>query len=485
MKAHPGKACSGWIAGEFRTLPAAAGIVRSWPRLAPRALVAALGLVVAMLPAACQCAAGEGPSSDQPATQPRLNVLFIAVDDLNDWTGFLGGYPKVSTPNLDRLAARGTFFTRAYCSAPACNPSRASLLCGIRPSTSGVYYNSNPWRPQLPKAVTLPQHFMAHGYKVHGGGKIFHGAYNDPGSWEFYMPRPADPVPAKRPVNGIPNTAHFDWGPVDVGDEAMGDTQVVDWARKFLGQKHERPFFLAVGLFRPHLPWYVPRKYFDAYPLGEIQLPKVNPHDLDDVPPLGVRMARPEGDHAKVLAHKQWEKAVLWADHGWHLGEKLHWRKFTLWEEADRVPLVFVVPGLTTPGTRCERTVSLLDIYPTLCELCGLPIRPELEGRSLRPLLENPQAPWDRPVVTTYGRNNHAVRSERWRYIRYSDGSEELYDHQRDPLEWTNLADRPEYAGVKKQLARWLPKINAAEGPRAGKSQKKRRKAPAQARPVR
>jgi len=437
------------------------------------------------------------PTRTQAAEKP--NVLFIAVDDLNDWTTFLGGYPGVKTPNLDRLARRGTFFTRAYCSAPACNPSRASLLCGVRPSTSGVYYNSNPWRPQMPDAVTLPQHFMAAGYKVHGAGKIFHGRFKDPQSWHVYMSRPGDPAPKKRPANGIPHTAHFDWGPVDEDDDAMGDTQVTNFGIEFLGRKHDKPFFLAVGLFRPHLPWYVPRKYFDEYPLGDIVLPKVKADDLDDVPPIGRRMARPEGDHAKVLRYKQWEKAVqgylasitytdgqigrlldaldkspyarntiivLWADHGWHLGEKLHWRKFTLWEEAGRVPLIFVVPGLTRPETRCERTVSLLDIYPTLADLCGLPIGEHLEGKSLKPLLEDPTAAWDRPVVTTYGRQNHSVRCERWRYIRYSDGTEELYDHQNDPMEWTNLAADPKAAAVKEKLAGWLPKVNVEEGSR-------------------
>ncbi|MBN2477138.1 MAG: sulfatase [Pirellulales bacterium] len=433
------------------------------------------------------------------AEAAKPNVLFIAVDDLNDWTTFLGGYPGVKAPNLDRLARRGTFFTRAYCSAPACNPSRASLLCGIRPSTSGVYFNSNPWRVQMPDAVTLPQHFMAHGYKVHGAGKIFHGGFKDPQSWQVYFDRPGDPVPRARPTNGIPDTTHFDWGPVDVDDDAMGDTRVTDFGVKFLAEEHEKPFFLAVGLFRPHLPWYVPRKYFDQYPVADVVLPDVKEDDLDDVPPLGVKMARPDGDHAKVLRHKQWEKAVqgylasityadgqigrllralddgphanrtiivLWADHGWHLGEKLHWRKFTLWEEAGRVPLIFVVPGLTRAETKCERTVSLLDIYPTLADLCRLPVGEHLEGKSLKPLLEDPAAEWDRPVVTTHGRNNHGVRSERWRYIRYRDGSEEFYDHQNDPMEWINLAGDPKAESGKKKLAAWLPKVNAAEGPR-------------------
>jgi len=436
----------------------------------------------------------------------RPNVLFIAVDDLNDWTHFLGGYPSVKTPNLDRLAARGEFFSRAYCSAPACNPSRASLLTGVRPSTSGVYHNPNPWRAQMPDAVTLPQHFMAAGYKVHGAGKIFHGGFKDPQSWQVYFARPQSMYPENRPCNNIRPGSHFDWGPITGGDADMGDTRVTDFGVNFLAEKHDRPFFLAVGIFRPHLPWYAPRKYFDEYPLSEVVLPKVKKDDLDDVPPIGVQMARPAGDHAKVLARKQWEKAVqgylacinytdgqigrlldaldgstyaentiivLWADHGWHLGEKLHWRKFTLWEEAGRVPMIFVVPGLTKAGTSCQRTVSLLDIYPTLSDLCGLPVGKHLEGRSLKPLLADPGAEWDRPVITTHGRNNHSVRSERWRYIRYRDGTEELYDHENDPLEWTNLAGEAEHAEVKKMLAGRLPKVNVEEGPRGKKKQKK------------
>jgi len=462
------------------------------------------GLAAAFLAAAAALTAPHPAAAEQKAE--RMNVLFIAIDDLNDWTNYLGGaYQRVYTPNLDRLAGRGVFFTRAYCSAPACNPSRASLLCGIRPSTSGVYHNSNPWRAQLPDAVTLPQHFMAHDYIVHGGGKIFHGGFKDPQSWQVYFNRPGDPAPENRPVNTIRPATHFDWGPVTVGDEAMGDTQVTDWAVAFLGRKHDKPFFLAAGMFRPHLPWYAPQKYFDRYPLSGIVLPTVPEDDLDDVPAAGIKMANPERDHAKVLAAHQWEKAVqgylscitytdgqvgrlldaldnspyadntvivLWTDHGWHLGEKKHWRKFALWEEATRVPMIWVVPGLTKQGAQCDRTVSLLDIYPTLADVCGLPVGHHLEGRSLKPLLENPQAEWDRPVVTTHGRNNHAVRSERWRYIRYADGGEELYDHDNDPMEWTNLAGDPKYAGVKKELARWLPKVNAEEGPRKGRTRK-------------
>ena len=432
----------------------------------------------------------------------RPNVLFIAVDDLNDWIGCLGGHPDVKTPNLDRLAARGVLFERAYCSAPACNPSRASLLTGILPSTSGVYQNNQPWRPAMPNAITLPQHFRANGYYVAGRGKIFHhgrgNRYFCEKSWEHYIRKGGDPVPAQRPVNGIPRTAHFDWGPLDVSDEDMDDAKVAAWASEFLGKSHDRPFLLTVGFFRPHLPWYVPKKYFDMYPPDKIALPNVNEHDLDDVPPMGRRMARPEGDHKKVLEHGQWRKAVqgylasisfvdaqigrvldalersqyaqntitlLWGDHGWHLGEKLHWRKFALWEEATHAPLMFAAPGVTQAKGRCARTVSFLDIYPTLVDLCGLSANPALEGVSLRPLLANPKASWGRPALTTHGLGNHSVRSERWRYIRYKDGSEELYDEASDPLEWTNLAGQPEHDAAKQELAKWLPKVNAKNAP--------------------
>ena len=430
----------------------------------------------------------------------KPNVLFIAFDDLNDWTGCLGGYPGVITPNIDRLARRGVLFTHAYCAAPACNPSRAALMTGIRPSTSGVYKNPQPWRqsPILKEAVTLPQHFMAHGYRAMGSGKIFHGSYPDPASWNEYWPskqkqKPNDPVPPHRPLNGIPGTAHFDWGPLDVQESEMGDVQVANWVCGQLHKKHEKPFFLACGFFRPHLPWYVPQKYFDMYPLDKITLPNVKENDLDDVPTIGRRMAGGR-DHKNVTRYNQWRQAVrgylasitfadacfgkvldaldnspyakntiivTWSDHGWHLGEKLHWRKFALWEEATHNPLMYVVPGLTKPGGRCSHPVSLMDIYPTLVELCGLSPREVLDGVSLVPLLKSPNAQWDRPALTTYGKDNHSLRSPRWRYIRYADGTEELYDHNKDEMEWYNLADKAEYEKVKKGLTRRLPRINA------------------------
>ena len=304
----------------------------------------------------------------------RFNVLFIAVDDLNDWIGPLDGYKGVKTPNIDRLAKQGMNFTRAYCPAPVCNPSRAALLTGVRPSTSGVYQNFHPWRDALPNAVTLPQYFMRNGYEVVGISKIFHDAYNDSASWHKYHPQLRQQAPEKTPLNGFGN---FDWGPLEVQDEDMADYKHVQAGIEFLNEKHDKPFFLAVGIKRPHLSWWVPQKYFDIYPLSTIVTPKVIANDLDDIPPIGIGMAKriPEGqrneatrnmeDHKFIVENDKWKQAiqgylasitfadamigrlmdalgksvyrnntiiVLFGDHGWHLGEKEHWRKFTLWE---------------------------------------------------------------------------------------------------------------------------------------------------------
>jgi len=425
------------------------------------------------------------------------NVLFIAVDDLNDWTGALGGHPQSITPHLDRLAESGVLFTNAHCAAPACNPSRAALMTGIRPSTSGIYRNRQPWResPVLENAKTLPQWFRDHGYEVFGSGKIYHGRFPDPPSWDYYWPsqtrnKPGDPGPDDRPVNGIPGTAHFDWGPHPEGTVEMGDWQVAEWVSGELAKERDEPFFLACGFYRPHLPWYAPEEYFEKFPVDSIELPTVPDDDLADVPKAGVRMAKPGADHAKVVKHDQWRHAVqgylasihfvdrcvgrvldalessphaentvvvLWSDHGWHLGEKKHWRKFALWEEATRVQMIWRAPGVTEAGQRCPAPVNLLDLYPTLTDLCGLDPNPAVEGRSLRPLLENPGADWNRPALTTHGRGNHALRDHRWRYIRYADGSEELYDHEDDPLEHDNLADDPAHQAVIERLATYLP----------------------------
>ncbi|MEI6946807.1 sulfatase [Paraflavisolibacter sp. H34] len=441
----------------------------------------------------------------QPAVNAQgqpPNVLFIAVDDLNDWAGPFGGYPGIKTPHLDQLARDGQIFTHAYCSAPACNPSRASLLTGVRPSTSGVYHNNQPWRPVLKDAVTLPQYYTANGYEVQGIGKIFHDAYNDAASWPVYHKVVPSPQPAAAPVNGFQN---FDWSAVPATDEDMGDYQNVQKAIGFLQTPRSKPFFLAVGFTRPHLPWYVPKKYYDLYPLESITLPKTAKKDLEDVPAAGVKIAAPQGDHKYIVEHDQWKKAVqgylasitfadaqigrllealkssphgrntiivLFGDHGWHLGEKEHWRKFALWEEAVRVPFFVVAPGITKPGSVSARPVNLMDIYPTLLQLSQLPPKPGLEGNSIVPLLRNPEATWKHPSLTTHGLGNHSLRSERWHYVHYKDGSEELYDHEQDPQEWNNLARDARYASVKAELAAFLPKVDAPNAPTHQKGSK-------------
>ena len=433
-----------------------------------------------------------------PAHAARPNVLFLSVDDMNDWVGALG-YAPARTPNIDRLAARGALFANAHAPSPKCNPSRTAILSGLRPSTSGIYGNGEWWKPNLPKVVMLPRYFKDNGYYAAGGGKVFHHTpgFNPPDSWDEYFDLQDDLksagflVPYRRPNH----LTSFDWGPLDRADMEMGDGATVRWAEEFLARKHERPFFLAVGLFQPHLPFYAPRAQYDAVGPDEAPVPPDKPGDLDDVPPAGRRMAAfrtndlelilEHGDlddvvraytacirHADALigrlldaldagAYAQNTIVVFWSDHGYHFGEKHHFAKNTLWERSSRVPLAIVAPGVTRPQTVSTRPVSLLNLYPTLLDLCGLPPRAALEGVSLRPLLEDPKREWARPAVMTFGRGNHAVRSERYRYIRYADGSEELYDHARDPGEWTNLAADPAYAAVIERHARLLPDGNA------------------------
>lgn len=452
-----------------------------------------------------------GPLSGAVAAEgSRPNVLFIAIDDLNDWVGHLGGNPDVKTPNLDRLARRGVSFANAHCAAPACNPSRAALMSGLRPSTTGIYHNQHNWVDTLAHTLTLGEHFRARGYRVVGGGKIFHGSLHPDKYWDEYYVRKELPPP-KTPYNGL-DMAHFDWHALDVPEEKMPDYKLVTWGIEKMNEKHDRPLLLAVGIVKPHLPWYAPQKYFDMYPKDELTLPKVPDDDLDDVPRIGLRMARPQGDHKAVVESEQWLDAVqaylatitfvddqvgrlidafdrsplagntvvvLWSDHGWHLGEKHHWRKFTLWEEATRAPLIFVAPGVAREGKLCNRPVDFLGIYPTLADLCGLAIPEHVQGVSLRPLVENPEAPWDRMALTTHGRGEHGVRSEQWRYIRYHDETEELYDHEVDPMEWKNLAGEAGYDDLKSQLRKWMPKTEAPNAPVAKRYRRKAKRKPA------
>ncbi len=435
------------------------------------------------------------------------NILFIAIDDLNNWVGHLGGHPQALTPNIDKLAKRGVSFARAYCNAPLCNPSRVSLLSGLLPSHTGVYGNGEKMRTKIPHAVTLMQHLRsAGGYSVKGAGKIFHGqGPYDPDSWDYYHRPKSKRLIGKRDP-GLPRGVWAPWGPLDVADEEMFDVKNVNWTISELRKSHDRPFFLACGFTKPHLPWYVPSRYFDLHPRKDVTLPSVLDNDRDDLPTWGKRFAREVHDvsgarnfathgedHDIVTKHGQWHRAVqsylatisfvdthigrllealessdhanntlivLWGDHGWHLGEKQHWRKHALWDVTTRTTLIFAGSDTIATGQICQRPVSLVDIYPTLIDLTGISPRVGLDGHSLVPLLKNPTTHWDTPVITTFGFQNHAIQTERWRYISYHDGGEELYDHSSDPHEWSNLAQDPRHAPTKATLGTFLPRRN-------------------------
>ncbi len=437
----------------------------------------------------------------------RPNVLFIAVDDLNDWIEPLGGHPQARTPNLNLLAEEGVTFTRAYTASPGCNPSRTALLTGRHTYSTGMYSNYQYWREVLPNAVTLPQYFSQHGYWAGGAGKIFHNDQPDPDSWDEYFPSrdkhmPDYYYPNRGSTVNMPKFesmyGDFDWSPIDVPFEETGDYRSVQWVIQQLQREHDRPFFLAAGIYRPHLPWYVPQEYYDMFPLESVELPRVLENDLDDIGERGRDIAYRAGNyHSHVVEAGQWRNAVqgylasiayadalvgrllgalaaspyadntivvLWSDHGWQLGEKEHWRKFALWENVARVVLMVQVPqGITglpdgsVAGARSDRVTSLLDIFPTLLDLASLPAPEYLDGRSLVPLLVDPDAEWDYAAITTYDYSEYSVRTERYRYIHYIDGSEELYDHGVDPEEWNNLAGDPSYDEIRAKLASLIP----------------------------
>ena len=454
-----------------------------------------------------------------PASAERPNVLFIAIDDLRDWVGFLDGYGgEVHTPNLDRLAARGTIFSNAHTASPVCCPSRAATLSGKLPSTTGVYNNQQWWKPHRPDLITIPWHFKTNGYHVVGSGKIFHhtAGNNPPGIWHAYFRHPFEdngwirkaplypfnkpmPTPEGFPFSGIKTySGEADWGVLDKPEEEYDDARCVAFAVETLKQRQEKPLFLACGLFHPHLPWYTPQSDADRYPAENVILPEAPRNDLADVPVAGRKLAlRKADDLARLRQTGKWRTAVqqylasisfadrqvgklldaldsgphahntivvLWSDHGWHLGEKGHWHKRTLWEAATRVPYLVVAPGKGNPGQRCEQSVSTIDLFPTLIELCALPRLDDLDGQSLVHLMEDTQEP--RPPAVTVDENLHvAIRDNRYRYIRYRDGSEELYDHLHDPKEWRNRAADQELAGIKARLRKCLP-TSFAEGAR-------------------
>lgn len=458
------------------------------------------------------------------AGKEHPNVLFIAIDDLNDWVGVFDGNPQAKTPNLDKFNAQGGLVMYdAHVPSTVCGPSRSSILTGKYPHSTGVYGNTTNIRnaPKTKDLLTLPQYFSEHGYHTLSRGKIFHAhpwngvPRGDMGQWAFdeWVEDKgwAGPISKERPVNGLPNlpgeakvyhTDAFDWGPTVGNDETkMKDYITVEWAVEQLKTREfDKPFFMAIGISKPHLQWWVPQKYFDMYPLEQIVLPETQPNDLEDIRTKWDKPIKPHVTWRRVETYGQRHKeavqaylanisfvddcigvlldglaeslyaenaiVVLWSDHGWHLGEKQRYGKTMLWQEATRVPLMIRVPGVTPDNKKSMGVVNLIDLYPTLLELCGLPENPENEGRSFAELIHNPDMTWNEPILSDYQYGGHRIYDGRYSYIAFSKiGTEELYDHESDPMEWHNLAKSPEYADVLARLKSHLPEERAAMAP--------------------
>ena len=457
------------------------------------------------------------------AQKHQPNVLFIAVDDMNDWVGCLST-GRAITPNIDRLAARGVNFTNAHTAGTYCAPSRASIMTGQYASTTGVY-NYQIYFALYPELVPLQSSFKAAGYDTFGAGKLYnHPVGNiDLRDWnEFFMRSerqrksgwPLDSWSSEMPMpeQGIKDESNKGayekrsglrkWGALpDDREDETADAIRTNWAVSKLKEKHSKPFFLGLGIYAPHLPNYVPQKYYDLYDRNTIPMPAYKADDLDDLPEsVRIRMTR----EAKMF-HKYYEESglakesihsylasisfadamigrvldaleaspyadntivVLWSDNGFHYGEKGHYGKKELWQRTSNIPFVWAGPGVAK-GKSPDVTVSLIDMYPTFVEMCNLP-KPKqtLEGVSLAATLKNPDQAKDRDVYLPYTEpNGYAVINKEWRYIKYPDDSEELYAVQGDYNEWFNLAENPEYASVKKSLSANAPKIFAKPAP--------------------
>lgn len=453
-------------------------------RTSSKSLLAPLTAAIALLLPAVTLA-------EQPSPP---NILFIPIDDLNDWIGCMGGHPQAHTPHIDRLAERGVLFTNAHCQSPVCNPSRVSFMTGLYPETTGVYFlNPRLWESEVADAAeVMPKRFEREGYAVAGAGKLFHNQGNARyftnygGNFGGFGPFP------KEKLSPFPGHPLWDWGTFPERDEQLPDHKVTTWAAKWLQQKQDGPFFLGVGFVTPHVPQYAPQKWMDLFPIDEVQLPAILENDLDNLPAYAIDLTRLEHvapTHEWVLANDQWKPlvqtylactaftdaqvgrllqaledsghadntiVVMFTDHGFHLGEKERWAKRSLWQDGAGTPLIIAGPGIVR-GAVCDKPVQLLDLYPTLLDLAGLEPDPAHEGRSLRPLLENPQADWPHLARTSFGPGNIALISEGYRYIRYVNGSEELYDRSADPHEWHNLATDSAMAGVLERHRAEMP----------------------------
>lgn len=436
----------------------------------------------------------------------RANVLFIAIDDLNDWVGPLNGHPQVKTPNFDRLAEMGTVFSNAHCQSVLCSPSRTSLLTGKRPTSTGIYGLAPFYRdvPELADIKSIPQHFRENGYHTLAAGKIFHSDYGLKAGgldWDAVGPvATGAPFPEKKLVATPHPTKLMDWGFFPHKDEDKNDYKIASWSvDRLKSMPQDKPFFLATGFFLPHVPCFATRKWMDLYPLETLKLPEILENDRDDTPRASwwLHWTLPEPRLRFLIENNEWKNLVrsylacvsfvdsqlgrvldaleesghadntiivLWSDHGYHLGEKLITGKNTLWERSTRVPLIFAGSGIGK-NADCKEAVELLDIFPTLCDLVALPQPQGLEGHTLIPQLNNAETKRNFPAISNHNPGNNSVRDERWRYIRYVDGSEELYDHQNDPNEFHNLASDEAYAAQIERLAQYIPETQTPHVP--------------------